>query len=79
MSKIKMHILEALWMAAFAFWTHNCAQNECNAPAIRFSLYLMLINERVTQRETEVFATLQHWIWGKEDNKNIKADILVLN
>ena len=24
-------------------------------------------------------ATLQHWIGGKEDNKNIKADFLVLH
>ena len=34
----------------------------------------MLINERLTQWETEFFATLQHWIGGKEDNKNIKVD-----
>ena len=25
--------------------------------------------------DTELFATLQHWIGGKEDNKNIKVDL----
>ena len=30
----------------------------------------MLINERLTQRETEFFATLQHSILVKEDNKS---------
>ena len=39
----------------------------------------MLINERLTQRETEFFATLQHSIGGQEDNKNIKVDFLVLH
>ena len=34
----------------------------------------MLINERLMQPETEFFATLQHGIGGKEDNKNIKVD-----
>ena len=38
------------------------------------SLHLMVIYERLTQRGTEFFATLQHWIWDKEDNKNIKVD-----
>ena len=40
------------------------------------SLYLMLIYERLTQQGTNVFATLQHRIEGKEDNKNIKVDFL---
>ena len=39
----------------------------------------MLINEKLTQRDTEFFATLQHWTGSKEVNKNIKADFLVLH
>ena len=38
----------------------------------------MLINERLTQRETEFFATLQHRIGGSEDNKNIKVDFFAV-
>ena len=38
------------------------------------SLYLMLIYERLTQRRTNYFATLQHSIGGKEGNKNTKVD-----
>ena len=47
--------------------------------SIPLSLHSMLINERMTQRKTEFSATLQAWIEGKEDNKNIKADFLVLH
>ena len=43
------------------------------------SLHLMLIYERLTQRGIEFFAILQHFIVGKEDNKNIEVDFLVLH
>ena len=43
------------------------------------SLHLMLIYERLTQRGIEFFAILQHLIVGKEDNKNIEVDFLVLH
>ena len=42
-------------------------------------LHFMLIYERLTQRGTGFFATLQHRIGAKEDNKNIKVDFLVLH
>ena len=43
------------------------------------SLHLMLIYERLTQQKTEFFATLQHLVGVKEDNKNVKKDFLVLH
>ena len=43
------------------------------------SLHLMLIYERLTQRGIEFFAILQHLIVGKQDNKNIEVDFLVLH
>ena len=48
------------------------------------SPHSMLINERLSQQETEFYtkestiATLQHWIGGKENNGNIKVDFLEL-
>ena len=42
------------------------------------SLHLMLIYEQLTQQGTKFFATQQHWVGGKEDNKNIKVDFFVL-
>ena len=34
------------------------------------------VNDWMTDEwDTELFATLQHWIGGKEDNKNIKVDL----
>ena len=42
------------------------------------SLYLMLTYERLMQQGTKFFATLQHGIEEKEDNKNIKVDFFVL-
>ena len=42
-------------------------------------LHLMLIYEGLTQRGIKFFATLQHWTQGKEDNKNIKVDFLMLH
>ena len=39
----------------------------------------LLPSFNVDQWETEFFATLQHWTGGKEDNKNMKADFLVLH
>ena len=58
----------------FCFLNPQLWLNECNSSAIPFSLLSMLINERMTQRETEFSATLQHWIGGKEDNKNVNVD-----
>ena len=43
------------------------------------SLHLMLIYERLMQRKTEFFATLQHLVGVKEDNKNVKKCFLVLH
>ena len=66
-------------MDAFVFWTHNRDENDCALLQSPLSLYLMLIFEQLTQRKISFFANLQHWIEGKEDNKNIKVDFLVLH
>ena len=63
----------------FFFETTFVAKTNVNASTIPSLLHLMLIYEQLTQRGTKFFATLQHWIGGKEDNKNIKVDFLVLH
>ena len=77
MRKIKIHILEISQMDVFFFFEPTIVA-KTNVTVLQspfpFFLHWMLINERLKQRETKFFATLQHWIGGKEDNKNIKVD-----
>ena len=61
------------WMLLF-FETTIVAETNITLLQSPLSLHLMLIYERLTQRRTNFFATLQHSIVGKEGNKNIRVD-----
>ena len=74
MSKIKIHILEISFFEPIIV-----AKTNATLLQSPLSLHIILIFERLMHWGTKFFATLQDWIGGKDDNKNIKVDFLVLH